>query len=599
MSNLQQLSEEDLTEEEISNALNDSFAQTLYDRFSDDDELASKLNEILDTSIFTSELVSRARERFHDRPQLGGTVDRKEASPTKHVIRNKAKQLNKFEAVAEILDNIFDNYKRVGEASDQTRAEKLNIDINFYPPTQGASGELVVKENSGGISEDRIMPLVQLGLSKRANEGIGAWGEGFKIASFALGSEIEVFSQYPGEEPIGVHFPSGWLEPGTSLWESWDVETHSVESNPPEEGSTFIRVNDLNEDILDSLGLTEESTNDSEGACAELADYFAEVYAEKVHGLRNDGYSVSLTISVADASREVEFNKPVQERLISNLAFIPWLNPIKWTQTFEAEVEDPSRPDGRRTATLQAEIYAGLFAHFDYSDFYTSNDPGVEMWGNGRLFSLRGRIQDESVGWGYKFGGRGGTNPEANASSRRIGVVVLFEAEDSRDIPWAAPVKHDYNRRSEFYAEIQQSCARVIRLYKNATSIIDSILEPFSQKWSSMSDEEKVSVLFKDADPSDEFIDNFKSSKFGSRVIEYEPDTSFNKLDSSADNVTPNKVHGVKTTVIKDVVEAASKSKNEPESVVRYLKAIFPSLARKSEIENKLNIEKDETIDYE
>src|SRR3989442_9513184 len=118
------------------------------------------------------------------------------------------------------------------------------------------------------------------------------------------------------------------------------------------------------------------------------------------------------------------------------------------------------------------------------------------MWGNGRKFSLKGRITDESVGWGYTYGGRGGTNPRSNASYRRLTLVALFTAEDSRDIPWAAPVKNDYNRRSDFYAEIRSALAAAIRLYKDVHALLEFALIPFSQEWIDSNDETKLRILF-------------------------------------------------------------------------------------------------------
>ncbi len=103
------------------------------------------------------------------------------------------------------------------------------------------------------------------------------------------------------------------------------------------------------------------------------------------------------------------------------------------------------------------------------------------MSGNGRKFSLKGRITDESAGWGY--GGRCGTNPTSNASYRRLTIVALFNSLDSRDVPRAAPVKNYYNRRSEFYAEIRAALARTKRLFKAAHTLLEFVLVLFSNEW--------------------------------------------------------------------------------------------------------------------
>ncbi|MGI0015534.1 MAG: hypothetical protein ACREBU_19125 [Nitrososphaera sp.] len=152
-------------------------ADDLFETYPDDLELAEKINGLLRGSGQISEdQIRRDRQRFHQLPKRGDTRDDKTASPTKHVILNKAQQLSVPEALAEILDNIFDNFERNPRPS---RANKLEVEIIFYPPTEASDGELVIRENSGGIPSDRIVPLIQLGASDRSLGGIGAWGEGF------------------------------------------------------------------------------------------------------------------------------------------------------------------------------------------------------------------------------------------------------------------------------------------------------------------------------------------------------------------------------------------------------------------------------------
>ncbi len=341
-------------------------------------------------------------------------------------------------------------------------------------------------------------------------------------------------------------------------------------------------------------------TTKQEQVCSELANYFGEVYAEKYHLLAAEGYGqISARLTVGSVTHDIIFKKRVRERLRESLAFIPWLRPIHWALKWETTVPDPSGTDGakERRAVVNAEIYAGLAATFDYSKLYQPQVPGVEMWGNGRLFSLKGRIADRSVGWGYVFGGSGGTNPQSNASSRRMMIVVLFSAEDSRDIPWAAPVKTDYNRRSEFYAEIELACAKVIRLYKDGLRLLESRLIPFSYNWSKLSDAEKLDVLFVDSNASDEFKLHFSQSRFGRKILDFQPDLTFHEINGAEAYVNVPNVQGISAKVIKDAVEAAASTKGTSEEVVQYLKALFPMLAKQGEIEEQMGLTADEELD--
>lgn len=250
-------------------------ADSFFNAYSDDEQLATIMNGfLLGTGTISAEQVRRARERFHELPRRGDVRDEKVASPTKHVILNKSQQLVVEEALAEILDNIFDNFER-----NPTPPNRLEVEIIVYPPTEASSGEIVVKENSGGIPSERIASLIQLGASDRSSGSIGAWGEGFKMAVFALGQEIEVFSHYLGEQPIAIFFPRGWLDPQNRMWTLWKVEIHDVLRNAPAEGTTIITISHLHQKVSQYFGVEVGADNQrTEEITTRLATYFGEVY---------------------------------------------------------------------------------------------------------------------------------------------------------------------------------------------------------------------------------------------------------------------------------------------------------------------------------
>lgn len=580
-----------LTNQKWSELLKSGGATTFFESFPDDEELAKQLNATFkSSSSITTEQIRRDRERFYFRPIIGEVVEEKAATPTKFVIRNKAQQLNIEQALAEILDNIFDNYQR-------NKPKSLSIEIIAYPESEAGPGEIIITENSGGIDKAHIVPLIQLGFSERSLGGIGAWGEGFKMAVFALGEEIEVFSSYPGEQPTAIKFPRGWLDPNSHLWKEWKVETFKISKNPPPVGTTILRINYLDSKVMERLGLKGGSISPEE-VCIYLTDYFGEVYAEKYHNLvLQDNAQISVRLIIGSVSKQVAFKERVKTRLTKSLAFIPWLKPIHWTLSWEVKVDDPNEPNKERTAKLNAEVYAGIAENFNYSQLYSRQDPGVEMWGNGRLFSLKGRISDESAGWGYKFGGSAGTNPESNASSRRLTIIALFTSDDSRDIPWAAPVKNDYNRRSEFYAEIRETFARVIRLYKDVFRFLDSRLLPYSLDWVEMTAEQKLKKLFENSDATDEFKSNFADSRFGRKLLNYKPDTTFMEIQGDSDEITVYRVFGMNPPTVQNIVNAASQTKNSGNQVVEYLKALFPSLQEQAKLEEDMGLSDNEEVE--
>lgn len=561
-------------------------ADSLFAAYSSDEELSDKMNKLLPgEGTIPPEQVRRDRERFHQLPRRGETRDEKQASPTKHVILNKSRQLNVEEALAEIVDNIVDNYER-----NPSPPTKLEVEITVYPPTEASPGELVVKENSGGIPGDRIVSLIQLGASDRGSSGIGAWGEGFKMAVFALGQEIEVFSTAPRENPIGILFPRGWLNPQHRLWTQWKVDVFAVSKNAPPEGTTIVRASHLHRKVSEYFGLDSVHTLDKvEAVTSALATFFGEVYAEKYQKFRSNGQDVTINLRIGSVTESVTFIEPVETRLRNNLSFLPWLRPIIWRKRFDINFTDEDR-----TAVLDVEIYAGLAATNNYSPIRSEQvgHPGAEMWGNGRLFSLKGPISDETVGWGYTFGGSGGRNPLANASSRRLTIVALFSASDSRDIPWAAPVKNDYNRRSDFYAEIRETFARVIRLFKDSVSILEFVLLMFSKEWTTYSNDQKLRIIFRDVNPSPEFLESFSNSRFGRKILKHEPTLNFKEVAEDMPSVP--QLYGLEASNIRSIAVAAAETKQFAEQRVEFLRAIFPALLNQAQIEEQMGLAENE-----
>lgn len=567
-------------------------AFSLFYSYQEDEVLADKLNALFPgEDVITAEQITRDRKRYYQLPRRGEVRDEKKASPTKNVILNKARQLDVYEAFAEIFDNIFDNFERNAKLPTH-----LKISVTAYPPTGASSGELIIQENSGGIPEERYLPLIQLGASDRVSGsgGIGAWGEGFKMAAFALGEEIEIFSHYPNESPVAIYFPRGWLDPKHRSWTQWKVDIFDVEQNVPDIGTTVIRLKFLSDSVLNFLKLNGEIDTDlSDEAARKMAQYFGEVYGEKYHSLVESGHEITFSINIRDSQYTVAFADRVKSRLEKNLAFLPWLKPILWNKVWTTKIESEAR-----TAKLEATIYGGLLATDNYSPSYTHeiSNPGVEMWGNGRKFSLKGRITDESVGWGYTFGGSGGRNPTSGSSYRRIMIVILFESEESRDIPWAAPVKNDYNRRSEFYAEIQDALARIIRLFKDAHSFLEFALIPFSHSWNGLSQEEKLEVLFRDVKANSEQLSEFTKSSFGIKVLKYKPSLVFKTIEDSDPPPTINNLYGLSPAKVRNILTAAASTKQDYRARVEFLKAIFPSLSRQALIEEKLMIKPNEEL---
>ncbi|MBM3508163.1 MAG: hypothetical protein FJX64_10780 [Alphaproteobacteria bacterium] len=76
------------------------------------------------------------------------------AVPAKDILRNKARVCSPLSAVCELLDNIFDNYDETGSRG----ALEITIEATGAAP----DGEILIRENSGGVARTKLEPLVRL-----------------------------------------------------------------------------------------------------------------------------------------------------------------------------------------------------------------------------------------------------------------------------------------------------------------------------------------------------------------------------------------------------------------------------------------------------
>src|SRR5437588_5274170 len=152
------------------------------------------------------------------------------AVPAKEILKTKARVCPPLSAVCEIVDNIFDNYEENGHRKD--------LLISFRIRTDGLHPEIEITENSGGVRESKLEPLVRLGVPYHSAKGsIGTWGEGFKVAAFSLGQEVEVQTHFPREPPVSIFFENGWLDST-----DWKVPVYSISGTKLTAGSTVIAI---------------------------------------------------------------------------------------------------------------------------------------------------------------------------------------------------------------------------------------------------------------------------------------------------------------------------------------------------------------------
>lgn len=408
------------------------------------------------------------------------------AVPTKEILRNKAGVCPPLSAICEIMDNIFDNFEENKASHD--------LSISFVIRTTGDTPEISIAENSGGVNKTKLEPLVRLGLPYHGAKGsIGTWGEGFKVAAFSLGSEVEILTHFPGETPVSVHFQNGWLDSP-----DWGVPYYAIRATPPARGSTVVRIRHL-ERALD---------------WAEIMRELAVIYGHKIQAYEDLGRKVRVDFDVDGNSARVK-PRPLASlaALQQRLAFPPDFSPRVF-------IADWATQHG----AVRCRIIVGLTAR------HSGETSGVYLYGNGRMFAraLRTRV----VGYGES----GNSILRDHPSCWRIHAYAFLEAEDGADIPWQAPLKDGVSENHPIAGQFRDLFKEVVAPYSRFAKIAKaSELVPYTADWAGMSDAQKAEALFGKQTDS---IERFK--RLPKSIREF---TSPSELESlRVDGVTCQKV---------------------------------------------------------
>jgi len=134
--------------------------------------------------------------------------------PTKDVVLGAWRDLDRSEALLELIDNSIDVWReRRGRYPKKTSPE-LNIYIDVDPGAQ----QLIYEDNAGGVSIDKLVNLVVPGFSDTTplSKTIGSYKTGGKKAIFRLGTAASITTRYwnPAEtsdDAISVQLDEPWI----------------------------------------------------------------------------------------------------------------------------------------------------------------------------------------------------------------------------------------------------------------------------------------------------------------------------------------------------------------------------------------------------
>lgn len=481
----------------------------------------------------------REHKRLVDRPQEQSRkrIKTLKATPRKKVILNKANVCLPRQAFTELLDNIFDNF-------DEEDRKELNINISIFQ-YEGAD-EIRIKEDSGGIKENKQEPLVRLGEPYHPSEySIGTWGEGFKIAAAALGSDIKVFTHYPGENPVLINMDNYWWEN-----EEWEVPVYPADPKSVPEGNTITVISNLKIKPGDISG-------------EQLSQYLGEVYGHKLIDYEKQGKPVKITISAEEGREITIIPKTIvsDEDIKDKFAFPPYFSPMKvryhWVK-------------GERE--LDALFIIGLTPH------HSAETSGVTMFGNGRLFAKA--IADKSVGYGDDLRSK---LPTQHPSVQRLHIMIFFEAKNPYNIPWQAPLKDGYNENNVFSTEALSAINDLAPKYvKFARYAKEHDIVPFSKEWETLSKDKRLEMLFPNLD-EDERKTKMENETVKA-LLEYEPTYTIAEYDGDKIDLSSEPFDISKAGEIQKLI----KMRNNPHANVDdedFLKVMFPDIVEIEEEE--------------
>ncbi len=393
------------------------------------------------------------------------------ATPLKNTLKRLSQTCTAEEAIAELVDNVFDNFAR---KRHERTTDLLEIGIHFLSREGEHYDEIILRENSGGVRNDELLPLVRLGDSATAGaRTIGAWGQGSKIACFALADEIEIFTHHPAHRPVCIHFPDGWLKEEHPRYKDWEVKVYEAEDVPS--GTTVFRFCNLK---------TTARTAD----LTAIKKYLERIYSYKIQDWREQGTTIDIRLedTLSDVSYEIEpvFTVDILEEE-RGFCWFPDYAPLEVTHVLESET-----PLGEKIE-VKVRMVCGILSDSK------SDLGGVYMYGNKRLFTPKPET-DERVGYGLDVQGRRGKIQKYRPSLYRLLTFVFFESEEqeSEYIPWAAPLKNRYNPSNVFHDEIIQILYRIVYPYSLVCEGLEREMLPFfSKRWDALGRQEKKNLV--------------------------------------------------------------------------------------------------------
>jgi Histidine kinase-, DNA gyrase B-, and HSP90-like ATPase len=160
------------------------------------------------------ELLSREKSLWQ--ANLYETEEKKKGGPpNKEVVLGAFRDLDRSEAILELIDNSIDAWHR----RQAKYPDKVSSELNIYIDVDSETGQLSYVDNAGGVSIDNIENLVIPGYSETEalTTSIGSYKTGGKKAIFRLASAVNITTRYwnpaeTGDQALSIHLDESWLQ---------------------------------------------------------------------------------------------------------------------------------------------------------------------------------------------------------------------------------------------------------------------------------------------------------------------------------------------------------------------------------------------------
>ena len=150
--------------------------------------------------------------------------------PTKDVVLGAWRDLDRSEALLELIDNSIDAWLNRMEKYPRKSAPELDIYIDI----DSVSGRLFYEDNAGGVSVEKLTNLVIPGHSDTTEltRTIGSYKTGGKKAIFKLANQAQITTRYwnpagSTDDAVAVHLDETWIN-DSELYEFSYAELRDV-----------------------------------------------------------------------------------------------------------------------------------------------------------------------------------------------------------------------------------------------------------------------------------------------------------------------------------------------------------------------------------